>query len=147
MNRSEIIAALRAVVETRIIKLPRVVGSAALVLHGVLDSCNDVNLFVTPREWGIITANDVTVPHVHHPDGTITQEFAGHPVTYACVSEYVQMWTTELHTETEGEASVGITACIPPLEYLLNSYEAFQRTSPSERSASIIERLKAKIAA
>jgi hypothetical protein len=77
MNRSEVIAVLRAVVESRVVTLPRVVGSAALVLHGVLDSCNDVNLYVTPREWGILSARHATDTHIDHPAGSIVRNTLG----------------------------------------------------------------------
>ena len=147
MNRSEVIAVLRAVIEARTTAIPRIVGSAALVIHGIQDECNDLNLYLSPREWGILTAHETTVQNAHHPSGSVVRTVLGHQVTFACVQDYVQMWTTQLATDTEGETPVGITACVPELGYLLGVYELQHSLNPRDDFAAVIEKIKAKLAA
>jgi hypothetical protein len=57
------------------------------------------------------------------------------------------MWTTELQTCTEGETPVGIQACIPSLAYLLETYEMMHGLNPRDQFATIIDKIKAKLAA
>lgn len=147
MNRTDILNVLRYVVEQRITTQPRLVGSAALVLHGIADSANDVNIILTPREWGILTAKEIARTAPEHGNSSITIELEDGTVTFTGGHDYVNLWTTPLMTEDEDETAVGIKVSLPTLQYLLDTYEARYATNLNEEFIPTIAKIKAAIAA